>query len=116
MLEGAGPVALERVAVACTEERVPAGAVVLRQGDPPDDLFVLVEGVLGVDHADSRSTRRINEMPRPITSGRSGWSPVCRAPPPSWRSPRRSSGAVPGEVFLDVVSGPQGPSGSSRAA
>jgi hypothetical protein len=41
LLEGAGPVGLERVAVACTQERVPAGAVVLRQGDPPDDLFVL---------------------------------------------------------------------------
>lgn len=112
LLEGAGPVALERVAVACTEERVPAGAVVLRQGDPPDDLFVLVEGVLGVDHADNRSTRRINEMTAPDYLGEIGLvagvprtaTVVALTEAVLWR--------VPGEVFLDVVSGPQGPSGA----
>jgi MFS family permease len=111
LLEGAGPVELERVAVACTEERVPAGAVVLRQGGPPDDLFILLDGVLGVDHEDGGCVRRINEMTGPDYLGEIGLvagvprtaTVVAVTDATLWR--------VPGKIFIDVVSRPQRPSG-----
>ena len=41
---GAPPFAIEGIASACREVRVPAGAVVIRAGDPADALFVIVGG------------------------------------------------------------------------
>ena len=41
---GAPPFAIEGLASACREVRVPAGAVVIRAGDPADALFVIVGG------------------------------------------------------------------------
>src|SRR5262249_39540905 len=40
------PVALERIAFTVTEESLPAGAVLLRQGDEGDRAYLLVEGEL----------------------------------------------------------------------
>jgi len=40
--------ALERLAAAVTEETVEPGTVVLREGDPADDLFIVRSGVLDV--------------------------------------------------------------------
>ncbi len=54
----ASPSALERLAASVIVERVPAGAVVLRKGDPADDLFVVQEGDFAVFDAD----RQINRM------------------------------------------------------
>ncbi|PWJ54610.1 Cyclic nucleotide-binding domain-containing protein [Quadrisphaera granulorum] len=47
-LTGASPAALERLAEAAAEERVAAGAVVVREGDAAVDVFVVVEGALAV--------------------------------------------------------------------
>jgi hypothetical protein len=114
LLDGAGRAALERLAAAVEEERVPAGTVVLRQGDPADDLLVLVEGELVVDHDDGTGPRRINEMAAPDYLGEIGL--VERIPRTAtvttdtdallWR--------IPGALFLDAVSG--GPAFSSALA
>ncbi|MDP9243123.1 MAG: MFS transporter, partial [Actinomycetota bacterium] len=48
VFEGASRATLETIAESLEEERIPAGTVVIRQGDPPDDLFVVVEGELDV--------------------------------------------------------------------
>ncbi len=48
LFEGASPATLEAIAEELTEERVAAGAVVIREGDEPDDLFVTVSGRLNV--------------------------------------------------------------------
>src|SRR5207253_2631429 len=48
IFEGATRQTLESLAELLTEERVDAGSIVIRQGDPPDDLFVVVAGELDV--------------------------------------------------------------------
>lgn len=50
--------ALERLAASVLVEHVPVGTVVLRQGDPANDLFVVEEGDFAVFDAD----RQINHM------------------------------------------------------
>jgi MFS family permease len=51
IFEGATRQTLESLAELLTEERVDAGSIVIRQGDPPDDLFVAVAGELDVTAA-----------------------------------------------------------------
>jgi hypothetical protein len=108
LFDGAPRPALERIAAAVEERRVPAGTVVLRQGDPPDDLFVLVEGGLAVDRQDGGVARHVNDMTAPDYLGEIGL--VERVPRTAtvtaatdavlWR--------VPGQVFLDAVTaGPE---------
>jgi len=48
LFAGAPRYALEGLASASREARVPAGTVLIREGDAPDDLFVLVEGAASV--------------------------------------------------------------------
>jgi hypothetical protein len=48
ILRGASRATLEHLAEALTEEDVDAGVPVIRQGDEPDDLFVVVRGALTV--------------------------------------------------------------------
>jgi predicted MFS family arabinose efflux permease len=48
IFEGASRAALEEVAAGMTEESVPAGTVVVREGEPADDFFVITEGAFGV--------------------------------------------------------------------
>jgi MFS family permease len=103
LFDGAEPAALERLAVAAVEERVPAGTVVLRQGDPADDLLVLVAGALAVDHETAGVTRRINEMAAPDYLGEIGLvegiprtaTVATEADAVLWR--------IPGQLFLDAV-------------
>jgi CRP-like cAMP-binding protein len=105
LLDGAGPAALERLAAAAAEERVAAGVVVMRQGDPADDLLILVQGSLVVDHTEGGVERRINEMTAPdylgeigLVQGRPRTATVTTATGAVfWR--------VPGAVFLDAVTG-----------
>jgi predicted MFS family arabinose efflux permease len=54
IFEGAPWPALERVAAAVMPERLDAGTVVIRAGDPADDLFVVREGVFSVTDAQRR--------------------------------------------------------------
>ena len=58
VFDGASSSALERLAASVTVERLASGTVVLRQGDPADDLFVVREGDFAVLDAD----RPINMM------------------------------------------------------
>ena len=58
VFDGASSSALERLAASVTVERLASGTVVLRQGDPADDLFVVREGDFAVLDAD----RPINKM------------------------------------------------------
>ncbi len=58
VFDGASSSALERLAASVTVERLPSGTVVLRQGDPADDLFVVREGDFAVFDDD----RPINTM------------------------------------------------------
>jgi hypothetical protein len=51
IFEAASPQTLEALAASLTEEVVSAGEVVIREGDPPDDLFVIVSGTLDVTSA-----------------------------------------------------------------
>ena len=95
----ASPSALERLAASVIVERVPAGAVVLRQGDPADDLFVVQEGDFAVFDAD----RQINSMSRGDWFGEIGLlqrSPrtatvVATSQALVWR--------IPGETFLGAL-------------
>lgn len=48
IFEGAPRVTLEALAAATTVERLPAGTVVIREGDAADDLFVIVSGTVRV--------------------------------------------------------------------
>lgn len=45
---GADQLTLERVAAAVRPETLPIGSVVVREGEPPDDLFVVRSGILDV--------------------------------------------------------------------
>ena len=103
LLDGATPPALERLAAAIEERRLTAGAAVLRQGEPADALYVLVEGSLVVEHDDGSGTRRVNEMTAPDYLGEIGLverSPrtatvVCATDAVLWR--------IPGDLFLEAV-------------
>ena len=58
IFEGATRQTLESLAELLTEERVDAGSIVIRQGDPPDDLFVVVAGELDVTAAGADGRER----------------------------------------------------------
>jgi hypothetical protein len=48
LLEGAAPELLERIAASMVAEQIDVGAVLMTQGAPADDLFVVRSGALGV--------------------------------------------------------------------
>jgi MFS family permease len=100
---GANRAALERLARTLEEQRLPVGTVVLRQGDPADDLFVLVEGHLVVNHDDGSGPRRINEMDAPDYLGEIGL--VERVPRTATVTTATDSvlWRLPGDLFLDTV-------------
>jgi len=103
LLEGATPAAVGRLAAAIEELPLPAGAVVVRQGEPADALYVLVEGSLVVEHDDGSGTRRVNEMAAPDYLGEIGLverlprtaTVVCATDALLWR--------IPGDLFLEAV-------------
>lgn len=95
----ASPTALERLAESVIVERVTIGTVVLRQGDPADDLFVVEEGDFAVFDAD----RQINGMTSGDWFGEIGLLQ---------RSPRTATVVattdalvwrIPGETFLGAL-------------
>ncbi|WP_369251692.1 MFS transporter [Geodermatophilus amargosae] len=103
LLDGAGQAALERLAATVEEERAPAGTAVLRQGDPADDLLVLVEGALVVHHDDGTGPRRVNEMVAPDYLGEIGL--VERVPRTATVTAQTDAllWRIPGALFLDAV-------------
>jgi MFS family permease len=48
ILQGASQAVLERLAQAATEREVPAGTVVVREGDPADAFYVVLDGALDI--------------------------------------------------------------------
>lgn len=100
LLDGAGIPALERLAAAATEERVPPGRVVLREGDPADDLFVLVDGSLAVEHA---ATGPLPALTAPDYLGEIG---LLRRTPRTATVTATTDAVlwrIPGALFLDAV-------------
>jgi MFS family permease len=49
LLSGAGNSVLERLAAAAVEQTVPAGTVIIREGDQADALWILVSGALAIE-------------------------------------------------------------------
>lgn len=111
VFEDAPRAALERLAAALTVERVAAGAVVIREGDQPDDLFVIREGsfdvmasVVGPDPTPGPSAK-INELGTDDVFGEIGLvqhvartaTIVATTDGVLWR--------IPGPVFLDALTG-----------
>jgi MFS family permease len=63
IFEAANRQTLEALAAAVTVERVGPGTVVIREGDEPDDLFVVVSGSLEViSRGDTDEERRVAEL------------------------------------------------------
>ena len=55
--------ALERLAAACVETTVPAGEVIIREGDPADAFYVLLDGEVAVSaQGEAQRSRRLREM------------------------------------------------------
>jgi CRP-like cAMP-binding protein/predicted MFS family arabinose efflux permease len=59
VLVGIGRPAIEALASRLTEEHVAAGTVVVRQGDQPDDFFVVVDGAFDVASSGGRAQRPV---------------------------------------------------------
>ena len=105
LLSSADTAGLERLAASAAPEHAPAGTVLLRQGDPADDLLILVEGTLAVDHETNGTLRRVNRLTAPDYVGEIGLvhhtprtaTVTAASDATLWR--------VPGSVFLDAVSG-----------
>jgi predicted MFS family arabinose efflux permease len=114
MLEGADLPVLERLAEAAVAETVAPGTVVIRQGDPADDLFVLVAGTLAVEHTVDGIMRRINEMAAPDYLGEIGL--VQRTPRTATVTASSSATLwrIPGPLFLEAATA-QGALSSSFA-
>jgi CRP-like cAMP-binding protein/predicted MFS family arabinose efflux permease len=62
MFSAATPATLEALAAAATEVRVENGAVVIRQGDAADAVFVVTSGRLGVASTSGRGTVELGEL------------------------------------------------------
>ena len=105
ILRGASRATLEHLAEVLTEEDVDAGVPVIREGDEPDDLFVVVQGELQVTVATQEGPdRRVGDLGQGDYFGEVGLL---------HRIPRtatvRTAGPchlyrVPGQEFLDIVS------------
>jgi predicted MFS family arabinose efflux permease len=103
IFDGAERPALERIAAAVEERRVPAGTIVLRQGDAPDDLYVLVEGALAVDREDRGVVRHVNDMAAPDYLGEIGLVEQIPRTATVTAATEAVLWRVPGQVFLDAV-------------
>lgn len=73
LFAGAPRSTLERLAAHATDVHVPAGAVILREGDTADALFVLCTGDVAVSaHGEGARTRRLRTMTGPSYFGEIG--------------------------------------------
>lgn len=111
VFEDAPRAALERLAGASTEERVSAGTIVIREGDDPDDLFVIREGTFDVmasvivPDPTPGPSKKVGELGRDDVFGEIGLvqhvartaTIVATTDAVVWR--------IPGPVFLDALSG-----------
>jgi CRP-like cAMP-binding protein len=99
VFDGASRVALERVAADLGAEEHQPGKVVIRQGDRPDDLYIVLDGTFDVYDGD----RRINGVGPGEWFGEIGLlqqrartaSVVAATTATVWR--------IPGETFLSAL-------------
>jgi CRP-like cAMP-binding protein len=63
LFDGADRTVLERLAIAAVPETVPAGTVLIGEGDPAEDIWLLADGQLDV------STRAIGPLPAVTAPG-----------------------------------------------
>jgi CRP-like cAMP-binding protein len=102
MFGEASHAALERIARATTPVAVPAGTIVCRQGDIPDDLYVIDSGEVAVSTAAQGEVNRLRaddwfgeigllrRVPRTATVTTTVDSELLR---------------IPGSVFIDALAG-----------
>ncbi len=99
IFEGASRSSLERLAAEVDEVEVPAGAIVIREGDEPDDLYIVTRGLLAV----TVQERPVGELGRNEWFGEIGLfdhrprtaTVTTVVDSKLWR--------IPGETFLDVL-------------
>ena len=78
LLAGADRSTLERLAAAAEEVVLPAGSVVIREGDEPDALWILARGELSVRARDGGEPRELPPVTAPGYVGELG--PAARHP------------------------------------
>ena len=81
-LRHAPPLALESLAASAVEEALQPGDVPIREGDEPDDFFLVLDGEFDVSQVERADPVVINRM----APGRASARSVCSAPSPA---PRR---------------------------
>jgi CRP-like cAMP-binding protein len=72
ILTQASPAVLERLAAGATEVDLPAGTVVIHEGDPADALYVLAAGEVAVTSGQGGSTRELATLAAPGFFGEIG--------------------------------------------
>jgi hypothetical protein len=105
IFRGASRATLEHLAEALTEEDIDTGVSVIRQGDEPDDLFVVVRGELEVTVATRDGPdRRVGDLRSGDYFGEVGLlQKIPRTATVRTVIPCRLY-RVPGQEFLDIVS------------
>ena len=100
----AGRPTLERLARAATEETVPAGAVIVREGDPADALYVIEDGQVGVaSQGETGDEYWIRSMTGGTYFGEIGLiERIPRTATVTAEKPTRLV-RIDGEAFLDVL-------------
>lgn len=102
---GASRVTLEGLAEVATRVEVAAGAVVLRQGDPPDDLYAVVRGSLDASVRDGAGQRVVGTLSDDQYFGEIG---LLRSVPRTatvTAVTRCELLRIPGDRFLSIVTG-----------
>ena len=104
IFRGASRATLEHVAEVIREESVEAEVVVIRQGDVPDDLFVVVAGTLQVSASTPEGQHAVAELGPGHFFGEIGLlRQVPRVATVRTLTPCRLY-RIPGQEFLEIVS------------
>ncbi len=104
IFQGASRATLEHVAEVMREESVDAGKVVIRQGDIPGDLFVVLAGTLRVSASTPEGDRAVAELGPGDYFGEIGLlRQVPRVATVRTMTPCRLY-RIPGQEFLDILS------------
>ena len=103
IFEGTSPQQLEALAAALTEEHAEPAAIVIREGDEPDDMFAVVSGSLEVSAREGTEDRIVATLRKGDYFGEIG----LLEKRPRTATVRATSGSVlyriPGEDFLRIV-------------
>ena len=104
IFRGASRATLEHVAEVMREEPLEAGTVVVRQGDAPDDLFVVIAGTLGVSASTPEGEHAVADLGPGDYFGEIGLlRQVPRVASVRTKTPCRLY-RIPGQEFLEALS------------